>query len=54
MVVKKEDLMKAAQALVLAKTKERDYPRPGYLNVDNLKFKFGKKKKENLELSNRK
>lgn len=48
MVVKKEDLMKAAQALVLAKTKERDYPRPGYLNMDNLKFKFGKKKKKKI------
>lgn len=35
--------MKAAQALVLAKIKERDYPRPGYLKMDNLKFKFKKK-----------
>lgn len=37
--------MKAAQALVLAKTKERDYPRPGYLKMDNLKFKLKKKKR---------
>lgn len=42
--------MKAAQALVLAKTKERDYPRPGYLKMDNLKFKL-KKKNGDLELS---
>lgn len=30
--------MKTTQALVFAKTKERDYPRLGYLNVNNLKF----------------
>lgn len=41
--------MKTTQALVLAKTKERDYPRPGCLNVDIPKFKFGKKY---FELSN--
>lgn len=34
----KGDLMKTTQALVLAKTKERDYLRLGYLNVNNLKF----------------
>lgn len=30
--------MKITQALVLAKTKERDYPRLEYLNVNNIKF----------------
>lgn len=37
--------MKTAQASVLAKAEERDYPRPRYLNMDNLKFKFEKKLK---------
>lgn len=30
---------------MLVKTKESDYPRPGYLIMDNLKFKFEKDRK---------
>lgn len=43
--------MKAAQALVSAKTKARDYPEPGYLNMDSLKLKLEKRNRHS-ELSN--